>query len=230
MDDNEWAFCSLWSESAKVDGCANVLVNSRLRGDYFFNRARLTGCKNPRATIESIAKIFWQNDLDCYLHDIDGNLPKDIEQIDTMCVFKADGSKAKISSSKVIRVDRQLLPVWIDVFCRAFAVPEWKTEVERIFHANLQKMELILSYRDGEPVGCAALFTQSDVTGLYCLGIVSKLRRKGLAAEILRSAIAMKKELFLQTLGSEGLVGLYEKAGFRLAYTKKIFVIPKPVA
>lgn len=229
MDDNEWAFCSLWSDSAKVDGCANVLVNSRLQGDYFFNRARLAGCKNPRATIERVAKTFWQNDLDCYLHDIGGNLPKDVEQIDTMHVLMADGSKAK-ESSKVVRVGRQLLPVWIDVFCRAFAVPEWKTEVERIFRASLQKMELILSYRDGEPAGCAALFTQSDITGLYCLGIVSGLRGKGLAAEILRSAIAMKKELFLQTLGSDGLAGFYEKAGFRLAYTKKIFVIPKPVA
>ena len=76
-----------------------------------------------------------------------------------------------------------------------------------------------------EPAGCVALYAKNGMTGLYCLGIVSKMRRKGIAASILKDAIALSENLFLQTLGSEQLLGLYEKAGFAVAYTKEIYVI-----
>ena len=144
----------MMAKRVSIDGSADILVNSKLHGDYFFNRARMEGCENPRAMVERVAKPFWQSGLDCYLYDMDGNSPKGTKQIDTMHVLVADGSKAK-PSGKLVSVDSHLLPVWIDVFCKAFEVPEWKAEVQRIFRANLQKTELILAYNGGAPVGCA---------------------------------------------------------------------------
>lgn len=55
------------------------------------------------------------------------------------------------------------------------------------------------------------------------MGTVSQLRGRGLASDILKSA--MSKGMFLQTLGSERLLPFYEKAGFEVAYAKKIYVV-----
>ena len=212
----------MWAERLE-SGCTHALVNERLDGDYFFNRADVSGCPDPVAAARQIAKSFWQKGMDCYIYDKDGRLVgKGLAQIDTMYVLAA-GSGTAAGKTEVAQIDRSSLPVWIDTFCRSFAVPQWKTEVGRIMDASFGRLKLLLSYKDGVPAGCAALFSKNGVTGLYCLGTVSQLRGRGLAKEILKSA--MSKDLFLQTLGSEGLVPFYEKAGFAVANTKKIYVV-----
>jgi len=224
MEDNEWSFCSMWAERLE-SGCAQALVNERLDGDYFFNRADVSGCPDPVAAARQIAKTFWQKSMDCYLYDKDGRLAgKGLAQVDAMYVLAA-GSGTAAGKTEVVQIDRSLLPLWIDTFCKSFAVPQWKTEVGRIMDASFGRLQLLLSYRDGVPAGCAALYSKNGVTGLYCLGTVSQLRGRGLAREILKSA--MSKNLFLQTLGSEGLLPFYEKAGFTVACTKKIYVVQR---
>lgn len=161
--------------------------------------------------------------MDCYLYDRDGALAgKGLAQIDTMHVLTA-GSGGAPGKTEVVRAGRSLLPAWIDVFCRSFAVPQWKTEVERVMVANFERLELLLSYRGGVPAGCAALYSKNGVTGLYCLGTVSQLRGRGLATDMLKNVLS--KGLLLQTLGSERLLPFYENAGFAVAYTKKIYVV-----
>jgi len=214
----------MWTEQTR-SGCVTALLNSKLEGDYFFNRASMSGCPDPTAAAAQIARVFWQKGLDCYLYDTDDSLAgKGLTQIDTMYVLKA-GRAGRASRTEVVRIGRPLLPVWIDVFCRSFAVPEWKREVERVVDANFESLELLLSYRDKTPAGCAALYSKNGVTGLYCLGIISQMRRKGLANDILATAARRSNNLFLQTLGSEELLPFYQKAGFAVAYTKKIYVL-----
>ena len=225
MENNEWSFCSLWTERLRpVCGCA--LTNGRLEGDYFFSRADVSGCPDPAATARHIAKMFWRKGIDCYLYDRDGVLAgKGFAQIDTMHVLTARKGGV-IGRTEVLRVGRSLLPAWIDVFCRSFAVPQWKKEVERIVSGNAEGLELLLSYRGGIPAGCAALYHKNGVTGLYCLGTISHLRGRGVARSVLRSV--MFKGLFLQTLGSERLLPFYEKEGFVVAYSKQIYVLRRP--
>lgn len=214
----------MWTERIK-SGCAEALLNSKLEGDYFFNRASVHDCLDPIEAAGQIAKMFWQNGLDCYLYDRDDKLAgKGFAQIDTMHVLRASSASAN-GRTKVMRIDRQLLPVWIDLFCRSFAVSKWKGEVERIMNSSFDGLELLLSYCDGVPAGCAALYSKKGVTGLYCLSTVSKLRRRGLANDMLAAAVGLSNNLFLQTLGSEGLLPFYQKAGFTLAYTKNIYVL-----
>ncbi len=216
----------MWAERAKV-GCADALVNNKLKGDYFFNRSRVSDCPDTIVASRRVAKIFWQKGMDCYLHDRTDLLErKGFSQIDTMYVLKS--GPATTISSKTVVADRQLLPVWIDVFCRAFSVPEWKPEIERIMNASADRMNLLLSYKEGAAAGCAALYSKNSVTGIYCLGTILQLRGRGLARSILKNAARMSENMFLQTLGSEGLLPFYEKAGFEVAYTKKIYVFAKP--
>jgi hypothetical protein len=226
MEDNEWSFCSMWTERLKA-GCASGLVNGKLEGDYFFNRASVCGCSDPVGSARQIAKMFWQKGLDCYLYDRDGRLAGEgLSQVDTMHVLRAD-SAGSTGKTKVVKIDRSFLPSWIDVFCRSFAVPEWKPEVERIMSANFGRLELLLSYKGDVPAGCAALYSKEGVIGMYCLGTVPQLRGKGVAMDILKSAVS--KNLFLQTLGSEGLLPFYRKVGFTVACTKKIYVVQRPI-
>ena len=225
MEDNEWSFCSMWAERLKpVCGCA--LANGRLEGDYFFNRADVSGCPDPLAAARHIAMMFWRKGIDCHLYDRDGVLAgKGLAQIDMMHVLTT-GKSGVMGRTDVVRVGRSLLPAWIEVFCKSFAVPHWKREVGRVVSGNAEGLELLLSYRGGIPAGCAALYHKNGVTGLYCLGTVSQLRGRGVARSILRSV--MFKGLFLQTLGSERLLPFYEKEGFVVAYTKQIYVLRRP--
>ncbi|MEO9294926.1 MAG: GNAT family N-acetyltransferase [Nitrososphaera sp.] len=133
--------------------------------------------------------------------------------------------RSKRSRGKVVQiVGRQDLVRWVDVFCRSFNVPQWRTEVERIMDANFEKLELLLSYRDDIPAACAVLYRKSGLAGLYCLGTLSSYRGEGLARSILAFAQQKTKSdsmpLFLQTLKSEGLVNFYKKSGFVLSHKK----------
>ena len=128
MEDNEWSFCSMWTKQIR-SGCIHALINGRLVGDYFFNRVDVSSCPDPVAAANKISVMFLQEDVDCYLHDKVGKLVgKGLAEIDTMHVLAAgsDGSEGNIDA---IQIDYSLLPVWVDVFCRSFAVPQWKTEV-----------------------------------------------------------------------------------------------------
>jgi len=213
----------MWAEHTRV-GCADVLVNSKLEGDYFFNRSRISDCPDPVAASKQVAKIFWQKGMDCYLHDREGLLEKKgFAQIDTMHVLVKSSPATAAANGKTVVADKKLVPVWVDIFCRAFSVPEWKPEVERIMNANAGKMTLLLSYKESTPAGCAALYAKNGITGLYCLGTILQLRGRGLARNMLKSAAGMSDNVFLQTLGSEGLLPFYKKAGFKVAYAKKIY-------
>ena len=219
MEANEWSFCEMWTEKFDL-GSARALVNEKLEGDYFFNRASV---ENYPADAEKVGRIFWERGMDCHLYF--HSPPKDLQVIDTMHVLRS----TKTAKGGVSKIDRHELPTWIDVFCNAFEVPEWKGEVERIIGRNFEKLELLLSYKDGEPAGCAILYEMKGFTGLYCLGTIRKFRGMGIAQGILAHAQA-KTGLFLQTLGSEGFLDLYIKSGFELAYSKKICLLPRPGA
>jgi len=222
MEDNEWSFCSMWTEQIR-SGCIHALFNGRLAGDYFFNRVDVSNCPDPILAANQIARIFWQKDVDCYLHDNNDKLAgKGLAELDTMHVLASstDGTNGK---AKTLQIGHSLLPIWVDVFCRSFAVPQWKTEVSRIMDVNFDKLELMLSYSGDMPAGCAALYKKNGVTGLYCLGTLFQSRKRGFARDMLKRV--MTKNLFLQTLGSEKLLTFYEKSGFTVAYTKKIYVL-----
>lgn len=241
MEENEWAFCSLWArETIEISECARALVNPRLEGDYFFNRATVEGCDD--VPYEQVARAFWDAEMDCHLYFRSQPPPQNLHVVDIMYVLRATKEKTALqknndsnSNIKVTECKPQEAAKWVDVFCRSFSVPKWKDEMKRIMmtaHVG-KKLDLLLAYRDGVPAGCAALFATAgnDLIGLYCLGTVPTERSKGVAKAILNYAKSLSERrgvfLFLQTLGSENLVGMYKNAGFETAYTKSICAVPR---
>jgi hypothetical protein len=222
MEENEWSFCSLWTKKRRA-GCAKALVNEKLAGDYFFNRATVEGCDIP---IEKVARIFWQAGMDCHLY-FRSSPPMGLYKADTMYVLRSFEDAAP--AGKVASCKQADIPTWIDVFVKSFSVPGWKDEVSRIVTKNFDRLELLLAYHKGKPAGCAALYTKNKVTGLYCLGTLPMFRSKGIATSILQGAKALAKSdsLFLQTLASEGLLDLYKGAGFRVVYEKSICAVSR---
>lgn len=220
MEANEWSFCEMWTKKFDL-GSAKALINERLAGDFFFNRASV---KSYPAGAEKAGRIFWERGMNCHLYF--HSAPQDLQVTDTMHVFRSTRSVGRGSG---FRVEQKDLQTWVDVFCEAFEAPEWRSEVGRIVAKNFAKLELILSYKDGEPAGCAALYEMGGFTGLYCLGTIRKFRGTGVAQGILSHA-QTRAGLFLQTLESEGFIDLYAKSGFEIAYSKKICHLPRPTA
>lgn len=219
MEANEWAFCSLWTRKRRAV-CARALLNEKLAGDYFFNRATVEGCDIP---VHKVAGIFWQAGMDCHLY-FRSSPPRSLRKVDTMYVLRS--SEVATPAGDVVVCRQADVPVWIDVFVKSFSVPSWKDEVTNIITKNFNKLELLLAYHKDKPAGCAALYTKNKATGLYCLGTLPGFRSNGIATVILQNAKILAKPdfLFLQTLGSEGLLGLYKRSGFCVVYEKSICV------
>lgn len=243
LENNESKFCSLWTEHIKVKNCADLFINKKLAGDYFFNRLTNIRCYDSESAIEEAIKIFFENRSNCYVYvqDYDRILEDKLLKmgftlLDTMQVLKYSNKKTEPDNYKihVSTVDINSMPIWIDVFCRSFNVIEWKSEVERIIKMHFNELTLLVSYIEDNysmiPVGCAALFNRYDSMGLYCLGTASPYRGQGLAKKIIKVSLDIARQqkfdfLFLQTFSNEGFIHFYRKIGFQVIYEKKIYTL-----
>jgi GNAT superfamily N-acetyltransferase len=246
MEKNEWAFCSLWAKEIFRLRYGVALVNPRLAGDYFFNRATIennddsnyedeTNHVSQSTAYKNLAKIFWKEKMDCYLYFVSKNPSlQGLKVIDTMQVLRSTGEIEHFKTKVQVAAKPEDISAWVDIFCRSFSVPIWQDEVTRIITSKINKLALLLAYRGNIASGCAAIFTHSQVSGLYCLGTVPEQRNKGVAKSILNYAKFFAKKqnsifLFLQTLESEKLVDMYKRSGFEVKYTKTICTMPRPL-
>lgn len=255
MEANEIGFCSLWTQDIRIHGCADLFLNEKLTGDYFFNRLNPFVCEDIRDIVENAVRICLRKGIDCYVHVHDGNtdvqnslLEVGFQWIDTMYVLKRDSDKVehddtieneKRDESKihVVRADLRSTSNWVDAFCRSFGVLEWKSEVKEKVDLHFKKLILLLSYfrvndTYDELAGCAALFANHGIMGLYCLGTISNFRGRGLAKKMIGISLQMAQQeqldfLFLQTFKTEGLFLLYKKLGFRFVYKKRVYALKR---
>jgi GNAT superfamily N-acetyltransferase len=246
MENNQWTFCSLWADHSKIKNCADMFINKKLAGDYFFNRLDNIACYDIESVIKESVKVFLEYGLNCYVYvqKNDLNLEKmllkmDFTQLDIMQVLESNFTKTGTHDDQKIHVsmiDIGSLPVWIDVFCRSFDVTDWKSEVERIIKKHFDELTLLVSYVENNqsiiPAGCCALFNRYSLMGLYCLGTLESFRGKGLAKKMITvsSDVARRQNLgslFLQTFTNERLTHFYKKMGFEVAYKKKIYMLTK---
>lgn len=245
MENNQWTFCSLWADHTKIKNCADIFINKKLAGDYFFNRLDNIACYDIESAIKESVKVFLDYGSDCYVYvqKNDMNLEKmllkmDFTLLDTMHVLKSNFTKIAHNEQKihVNTIDISSLPVWIDVFCRSFEVRDWKSEVERIIKKHFDELTLLVSYLENNqsriPAGCCALFNRYSVMGLYCLGTVESFRGKGLAKKMITVSLDLARRqnlssVFLQTLTNERLTQFYKKMGFQLIYKKKIYMLTR---
>jgi len=255
MEANETRFCSLWTQHIRIHDCADLFVNEKLTGDYFFNRLNPFVCEDISDIIENAARICLRRRMDCYVHVHDTNtdvqnslLEAGFQWIDTMHVLRADWDKVehddiyesdKCDDSKihVVRAVLRSASDWVDAFCRSFDVLEWKSVVKEKIDLHFKKLILLLSYfrinnTYAELAGCAALFANHGIMGLYCLGTISNFRGRGLAKKMIGVSLQIAQQeqldfLFLQTFTNEGLFLLYKKLGFRSVYKKRVYALKR---
>jgi len=245
IESNEHSFCSLWTEHIKLRNCADLFINEKFRGDYFYNRlCNLKNCKHMEpAIIDESRRLLLDKGLNCYVYvrDFDKELEnillkKGFSLLDTMEIL-ISSNFIKITGYNnpkihVTKIGINSISTWIDVFCRSFKVPDWRSEVERTIKTHFNEMTLLVSYLDTNderiPGGCVALFVKHNLMGIYCLGTVSTFRGKGLSKTMIKTSLSIARAqglnlLFLQTFDNDGLSGFYKKFGFDVIYEKRIY-------
>jgi N-acetylglutamate synthase-like GNAT family acetyltransferase len=246
MEANETAFCSLWTEHIRIQDCADLFVNEKLVGDYFFNRLNPFDCKDATAIIGEAVNVCFRKGMDCYVHIDDKNT--DVQNclsaagfkwIDTMQILRAKSEEVEYDNEKirVVRADLRSIPSWVDAFCTSFDVLEWKSEVKEKIDQHFKRMILLMSYfrvnnSSAKPAGCAALFPNQGLMGLYCLGTISNFRGRGVAKKMIGISLRIAQQqrsdlMFLQTFTNEGLFALYKNLGFRPVYKKRVYALKR---
>jgi GNAT superfamily N-acetyltransferase len=253
MEHNESTFCSLWTERIRINDCTSLFVNEKLGDDYFFNRINNTLCcyngdaDDDKGTaisaLQNSVRVFSERRLKCFVYIDDSDalmetilLKNRFTLLDTMQGFRCSINEMRLENQKihVDKIGMDLLPLWIDVFCKSFNAIDWKSEVHRILETHFDELTLLIGYIKSNsnqiPAGCALLFNKHRVNGLYCLGTVQSFRRQGLAGKIVKASLDMTKKqnnsfLICQAFTNEGFAEFYKKIGFQLVYKKKIYTL-----
>jgi GNAT superfamily N-acetyltransferase len=250
MDNNESAFCSLWAEYNKENGCAQMFLNLALGDDYFFNRINLKNCVGIRDLLQLTRNKIPQVRQNCYIHVLKSDvLTLDILRKNGLIEFgslKIMNLQYELFGLRIDKHNVNILPVgpdnlnlWIDTFCRSFGVIDIKAEIARLSLKILKHSILIIAISQFRglvrPLGCCALFEKRGGMGLYCLGTLPEHRDKGVATAMIKACLDISRQngydcIFVQTLADEGLEKFYLKLGFKQVYEKVIFVLNRRVS
>ena len=253
IEANESEFSSLWAQRFKEIECADFYVNADFPGDYFFNKTKiLSPCSNTHLLITQAKRIFFSNNLDCFIHSHEGpefentnNILEDagFSCVDTMLIFSTGQDTLHITESKsryetdpvqIITVDKDSVSIWVDVFCKAFNAEDWYSQIYNVTATNYSRFNLqLLMIRSDSvfvPAACTLLFCHKKVLGLYCLGTLPKFRRKGLASQILKSSILTARDkgmklFFAQSFMNDGYATMYNKAGLYMEYKRRVYAL-----
>jgi N-acetylglutamate synthase-like GNAT family acetyltransferase len=241
INDNESSFCYLWSRVYQKIDCVELFSNDKLGDDYFFNRINIRyPCKDVAEILNSI-KNKHRVDIDTfYIHlicdpdSINLSLPK----FGTMKIlgFDVNNNQAmdSINEIEIKEVNKQDLAEWVDIFCNSFDSVDSKNEVTSIITKHYSKLTLFVArYKLNQtthPAGCCLLFEKNNSIGLYCLGTIQNYRKKGVARQLIGSAIQSAKNndydtLIVQTLIEEKYDEFYKKLGFKTIYEKELLTL-----
>ena len=240
IDENESSFCSIWSRTHQKIDSVELFLNPKLGDDYFFNRLNVkNSCSNISDILNSIKSSHTNYHDSLYVHLICNNencVKFSIPKFGTMKILGLDLNKYALESESdhigIDVIDKNLLYNWIDVFCRSFDSVHIKDEVTNIISKHYQKLTLLVAHHYLDQVkylvGCSLLYEKKESIGLYCLGTIQPFQRKGVARELIASAVRIAKNnghnlLIVQTLTKEGYEEFYKKLGFRTIYKKMLY-------
>ncbi|MDE2492120.1 MAG: GNAT family N-acetyltransferase [Elusimicrobia bacterium] len=125
---------------------------------------------------------------------------------------------------------------WNDVYCRVFGFDErLRDGVRDSYRAILARrpgaMKLYVASRRGRAAGCAMLTLDGRLAGLWAIGVLDGVRRRGLGLALTQRCLddAERAGCRLAMLGaSEQGYGLYRKLGFRAACRMRQYVYSPP--
>ena len=147
---------------------------------------------------------------------------------DTMAVLSSRGPVGGVAGAQAVSPSASS-DEWASAYLRSFygdeaLVGPVASIVSSLFHSR--GVTLLESRARGEVAGVLAIFRTRGVAGVYCVGTVPEHRRRGVASGLLtrakKLADAEGRSLVLQTLESDGALGLYLARGFGVMYTKAV--------
>ncbi|MDE1762651.1 MAG: GNAT family N-acetyltransferase [Thaumarchaeota archaeon] len=223
------AFTGLWSGSLNL-GCGTLFFNRDLPNDLFFNKLAGLTCLDDKI-LEDSRHLFKKHDTIPYIYTLNQPeldrklLERHFKLYDVQHVLtRIPTSTAKSSARKIS--ERESM-AWSKTFCSAYDCNEWVLAVDKIVRHSCN---LIDYYVDESYSSCVALYESNSVLGLYCLGTVPEMRKKGLAALLIELALNEVKKrnlefLMLETYQKDRLLDFYFNLGFKEIYRKNVYTI-----
>lgn len=223
-----------WSHWAKLDWKGDgYLLSSDVFKESFFNRAGSLGCRSLAGTASWAERGFLRRGLDSTLFAFDSCkvvsalLKSGYKKADVMSVLL---SRAPIVDAHQQQVDTSRDPgSWTSAYLRSFYGDVQLTDAVETIVSSLSRSKqvtLLESRVRGGMAGVLALFRTAGLAGVYCVGTVPEHRNRGVATSLLaearRIADSEGRGLVLQSLRSDGSLGLYLGRGFEKLYTKLV--------
>jgi ribosomal protein S18 acetylase RimI-like enzyme len=229
VEENDLGFTSLWAQTVNLE-CGTFFFNSELPNDIFFDKLTNVTCTSARMIDEAL-DLFHRYNNTPFVYSLnysefeDVLLRRNFVHYDTQYVLKKNDDSKKISKTHKITNDDAML--WSKTFCNAYDCYEWVVPVDRIVRNSLSSIEY---YIDESISSCMALYEKNSVLGLYCLGTIPGMRRRGLAESLIDFAQSEVKRrklsfLMLETYKRDNLLDFYSKLGFQEIYKKNIYTI-----
>ena len=222
------AFTGFWSNSLDLK-CGTLFYNQNLPDDIFFNKLTKLTCLDDKTLDESLC-VFEKHHTRPYIYilnnpEFEKKLKQNFKFYDTQHVLTKIPESVTATQARKISHDESLL--WSEIFCSAYDCHDWLASVDAIVKKSSNSIEY---YIDKSYSSCVALYESNSMLGLYCLGTVPNMRKKGFAASLVEFALNQTKLrnlefLMLETYGRDHLLDFYFKLGFKEIYQKNIYTI-----
>ncbi len=227
IESNDIGFTGMWSNATKFD-CGILFLNQKLADDVFFDKLTGITCISDDM-IEKALEYFRQNHSVPYVYslnypELDAMLEKKgFTRYDVQHVLKRTRPAKKANVVKITHGD---IDLWTGIFCKAYDCLDWSNTVSSILENTLHSVDYFV---DESGSSCMALYEKNSILGLYCLGTIPSMRRRGTAASLIdfASYYAASKNLtlILETYEKDNLLEFYSKLGFDQVYYKTVYAI-----
>jgi ribosomal protein S18 acetylase RimI-like enzyme len=120
---------------------------------------------------------------------------------------------------------------WTTILARCFDLPEQAAFLNALRIGFLQgSVVSYLAEWQGEPAGCAQLFLEAEMGGIYAVGTLPAFRHRGIArtllARILDDAMSRCGQVCLQTVANSIAEHIYHGLGFRRLFVHECYYLP----
>jgi len=229
LEDVGNSFTSLWASSIPLK-CGTFFFNSDLPNDIFLDKLTNITCISDEMLDDALA-LFAKHDAPPYVYTLNypelekSLLCKNFRLYDVQHVLTRVSDLPKTSKARMISSDDSML--WSKTFCHAYDCHDWLSSVDGIVKKSIPQVGY---YVDDSISSCVALYEKNSILGLYCLGTIPSMRKKGLAVSLIDFALNEVKRrnlesLMLETYQRDGLLDFYLKLGFKEIYRKNIYTI-----
>ncbi|MGB6462596.1 MAG: GNAT family N-acetyltransferase [Nitrosotalea sp.] len=229
LEEIGYSFTGLWASSVTLK-CGTFFFNPDLSNDIFFDKLTNITCVNNEILDDALT-LFAKNGTTPYVYTLNNPeleenlLKKNFRLYDVQHVFTKVSDSSRIPKVHMISSDDSML--WSKTFCLAYDCNDWLTSVDGIVKKSIPSIRY---YVDDSISSCVALYEKNSILGLYCLGTIPNMRKKGLAVSLIDFALNEVKRrnlelLMLETYQRDGLLDFYLKLGFKEIYQKNIYTI-----